>query len=97
MYGRRRYRRARRRREAARRNLQKMLFGVSFLCIVVVCAVVAFETRRAERKVEAEAAPVPVRTATVTVRTEPVKEAGGEKDTKTLRQKKEEAGEERRR
>lgn len=53
MYRRRGYREACRRREKFRANLQKILAGVSVVCIIIVCAAVAFRTRKATQTVEA--------------------------------------------
>lgn len=53
MYRRRRYRRSRRRREELKEYLQKILVGVSVVCIIIVCAVVALRTRKATQTVEA--------------------------------------------
>lgn len=67
MYRRGRYRRSRRRREELKEYLQKILFGVSVVCIIIVCAVVALRTRKATQTVEAratfmQAAAVPMKT-----------------------------------
>ncbi len=56
MYGRRRYRRARRRREELKFYLHRILFGISVLCIIIVFAAVAFKTRKATQSVEAATA-----------------------------------------
>lgn len=67
MYRRGRYRRSRRRREELKEYLQKILVGVSVVCIIIVCAVVALRTRKATQTVEAratfmQAAAVPMKT-----------------------------------
>lgn len=56
MYRRRRYRRSQRRREELREYLQRILVGVSVVCIIVVCAAVALKTRKATQSVEAATA-----------------------------------------
>lgn len=67
MYRRGRYRRSRRRREELKEYLQKILIGVSVVCIIIVCAAVALRTRKATQTVEAratfmQAAAVPMKT-----------------------------------
>ncbi len=68
MYGRRRYRRARRRREELKFYLHRILFGISVLCIIIVFAAVAFKTRKATQSVEAATALM--QASTVAVKTE---------------------------
>lgn len=72
MYRRGRYRRSRRRREELKEYLQKILIGVSIVCIIIVCAAVAFGTRKATQTVEAratfmQAAAVPMKTDVIQV------------------------------
>lgn len=55
MYRRGRYRRSRRRREELKGYSQRILIGVSVVCIIIVCAAVAFRTRKATQTVEARA------------------------------------------
>lgn len=55
MYRRRHHRRSWKRREK-RASLQKIMVGLSVICILIVCAAVALKTRRATQRVEAQSA-----------------------------------------
>lgn len=74
MYRRRGYRRSQRRKEELRGYLQKILLGLSVLCIIIVCAAVAVKTRKATQNVEAATALM--QASTVTVKTETVRDTG---------------------
>lgn len=65
---RRRYRRSRRRREELTGYLQRIVIGLSVLCIIIICAAVALKTRKATQSVEAATALM--QSSTVTVKTE---------------------------
>ena len=75
MYRRRGYRRLQRRREELRANLQKILTGLSVICIIIVCVAVAVRTRKATQTVEAETALMQAQA--VTVKTETVTDRNG--------------------
>ena len=78
MYRRRGYRRSRRRRKEQQRYLQRILLGVSVLCIIIACAAVAVKTRKATQTVEAATALM--QAADMTVKTQDMKESGAEDD-----------------
>lgn len=89
MYRRRRYRRSRRRREELLCYLQRILLGVSVLCIIIVFAAVAVKTRKATQSVEAATALMQASAVTVKTETKDVtakkqaefsKSGSGEKD-----------------
>lgn len=71
LYGR-RYRRSQRRKEELKVYLQRILLGVSIICILIVFATVAVRTRKATQSVEAQTALM--QASTVTVKTDTVKE-----------------------
>ena len=64
---RRRYRRSRRRREELTGYLQRIVIGLSVLCIIIICAAVALKTRKATQSVEAATALM--QSSTVTLKT----------------------------
>lgn len=82
---RRRYRRAKRRREQ-RASLQWILVGVSVICILVVCAAVALKTKKATQRVEARSALMQASTVTQKAQMvqEPNKEAGLKQQEKQI-------------
>lgn len=79
MYRRRRHRRSRRRREELKGYVQRILVGISVLCIIIVCAAVAFKTRRATQSVEAATALM--QASDVTIKTQAVAKTGVEEDS----------------
>lgn len=74
MYRRRGYRELQRRREELKAKLQKVLTGVSVICVIIVCVVVAVRTRKATQAVEAETALMQAQA--VNVKTETLIEVG---------------------
>ncbi len=79
MYKRGRYRR--RRRGELNAYLQKILVGLSVVCIVIVCAAVAVRIRRETQMVEAK--PAMVQASTVAVKTDIVKGPMAETETES--------------
>ena len=67
MYRKRGYRSLQRRREELRSYLRRIVTGLSIVCIIIVCAVVAVKTRKATQSVEAATAQM--QSGTVTVKT----------------------------
>lgn len=92
MYRRRGYYRSRRSREKLRTYMQRILTGVTIICIIIVCVTVAFRTRKATQRVEAETALV--QASAMVVKTETVKETDGQpqEDTDPAGESKEEEG-----
>lgn len=93
----RRYRRARRRREQ-RAFLQRILVGVSVICILIVCAAVALKTKKETQRVEARSALMQASAVTQKAQMvqEPNKEAGSKQQEKQIEesQKAERSGDE---
>lgn len=79
MYRRGRYRR--KRRGELNAYLQKILVGLSVVCIIIVCAAVAVRIRKETQTVEAK--PVLMQASTAAVKTDMVKEPGAEAEMGT--------------
>ena len=92
MYRRRGYYRSRRRREELKAYMQRILTGVTIICIIIVCVTVAFRTRKATQRVEAET--TLVQASAMVVKTETVKESDGraQEDTDSVGESKKEEG-----